>query len=199
MRLSGGIAALLLAFATGAVAADKYAGPDDPATQAAARAALGGAKVLDLGSPKILDIVGATRGIESVLKDLNAKVTDREIRIELAADVLFDFDKHDLRPEAVPSLQKVAEVLRSRAGSPVTIEGHSDGKGTDAYNQPLSEKRAQAVREWLVKKGGASAAGITTKGWGKSKPIVPNTRPDGSDDPDGRKKNRRVEITVRTS
>ena len=135
MRLSGGIAALLLAFATGSVAADKYPGPDDPATQAAARAALGGAKVLDLGSPKILDIVGATRGIESVLKDLNAKVTDREIRIELSADVLFDFDKHDLRPEAVPSLQKVAEVLRSRAGSPVTIEGHSDGKGTDAYNQ----------------------------------------------------------------
>ncbi len=199
MRLSRVIAALLLAFAASAVAADKYPGPDDPATQAAARTALGGAKVLDLGSPKILDIVGATRGIESLLKDLNAKVTDREIRIELAADVLFDFDKHDLRPEAVPSLQKVAEVLRSRAGSPVTIEGHSDGKGTDAYNQPLSEKRAQAVREWLVKKGGASAAGITTKGWGKSKPIVPNTRPDGSDDPEGRKKNRRVEITVRTS
>ena len=199
MRLSGGIAALFLAFAASAVAADKYAGPDDPATQAAARAALHGAKVLDLGSPKALDIVGATRGIESVLKDLNAKVTDREIRIELSADVLFDFDKHDLRPEAVPSLQKVAEVLRSRAGSPVTIESHSDGKGTDAYNQPLSEKRAQAVREWLVKKGGASAAGISTKGWGKSKPIVPNTRPDGSDDAEGRKKNRRVEITVRTN
>jgi outer membrane protein OmpA-like peptidoglycan-associated protein len=54
------------------------------------------------------------------------------------------------------------------------------------------------VREWLVKKGGASAARITTRGWGKSKPIAPNTRPDGSDDPEGRKKNRRVEITVRT-
>lgn len=206
MRLSRGIAALLLAFATSAVAADKYAGPDDPATQAAARAALGGARIFDLAAPKVIDIVGMTRGvdrktsgIERVLQDLNAKVTDREIRIELAADVLFDFDKHDLRPEAVPSLQKVAEVLRSRAGSPVTIEGHSDGKGSDAYNQPLSEKRAQAVREWLVKKGGASSAGITTKGWGKSKPVVSNTRPDGSDDPEGRKKNRRVEITVRTS
>jgi outer membrane protein OmpA-like peptidoglycan-associated protein len=198
MRLSRGIATLLLAFAAGAVAADKYTGPDDPATLAGARAALGSAKILDLGTPKVLEIVGVTRGIESVLKDLGAKVTAQEIRIELAADVLFDFDKHDLRPEAVPSLQKVAEVLRSRAGSPVTIEGHSDGKGSDAYNQPLSEKRAQAVREWLVKKGGASAAGITTKGWGKSKPIVPNTRPDGSDDPEGRKKNRRVEITVRT-
>jgi outer membrane protein OmpA-like peptidoglycan-associated protein len=197
MRLSGGIATLLLAFAVGAVAAEKYAGPDDTATQAAARAALGSAKILDIvGMTR--GIESMTRGIESVLKELGAKVTDREIRIELAADVLFDFDKHDLRPEAVPSLQKVAEVLRSRAASPVTIEGHTDGKASDAYNQPLSEQRAQAVREWLVKNGGASAARITTRGWGKSKPIAPNTRPDGSDDPEGRKKNRRVEITVRT-
>ena len=189
MRLLAAIATLLLAFAAGA-APQKYSDPDDPAALAAAREAL--------GSAKILDIVGVTRGIESVLKDLGAKVTDREIRIELAADVLFDFDKHDLRPEAVPSLEKVAEVLRSRAGSPVTIEGHTDGKGSDSYNQPLSEKRAQAVREWLVKNGGASATRITTKGWGKSRPIVPNARPDGSDDPEGRKKNRRVEITLRT-
>ena len=190
MRPTGAIAVLLLAFAAGAMATDKYPGPDDPATQTAARAAL--------GSAKILDIVGMTRGIESVLKDLNAKVTDQEIHIELSADVLFDFDKHDLRPEAVPSLEKVAVVLRAHANSPVTIDGHTDGKGSDAYNQPLSEKRAQAVRAWLVKNGGSSAARITTKGWGKTKPIVPNTRPDGSDDPDGRKKNRRVEITVRT-
>lgn len=198
MRLSRGIATLLLAFGAGVGAAEKYPGPDDPATLGGARAALGAARTLDLDPPKVLEIVGVTRGIESVLKDLGAKVTAQEIRIELAADVLFDFDKHDLRPEAIPSLQKVAEVLRSRAGSPVTIDGHSDGKGSDAYNQPLSEKRAQAVRNWLAKSGGVTASGITTKGWGKSKPIVPNTRPDGSDDPDGRKKNRRVEITVRT-
>jgi outer membrane protein OmpA-like peptidoglycan-associated protein len=204
MRLSGGIATLLLAFAAAAVAAEKYSGPDDPALQADARAARGSAKILDVVATT-LDIENMTRGIdskttgiESVLKDLNAKVTDREIRIELAADVLFDFDKHDLRPKAVPSLEKVAQVLRSRAGSPVTIEGHTDGKGSDSYNLPLSEKRAQAVRDWLVKNGGATAAKMTTKGWGKSKPIVPNARPDGSDDPDGRKRNRRVEITVRT-
>jgi len=204
MRLSVGIATLLLAFAAGAAVTEKYSGPDDPATQAAARAALGSAKILDIArmtrdiENMTRGIEGKTRGIESVLKDLGAKVTDQEIRIELSADVLFDFDKHDLRPEAVPSLEKVAEVLRSRAASPATIEGHTDGKGSDAYNQPLSEKRAQAVREWLVKNGGASAAKITTRGWGKAKPVVPNTRPDGSDDPEGRKKNRRVEITVRT-
>ena len=197
MRLPAGIAALLLAFAAGAAEAPKYSNPDDPAVLAAARAALGSAKILDIQG-ETRDIENITRGIDNVLKDLGAKVTDREIRIELAADVLFDFDKHDLRPEAVPSLEKVAEVLRSRAGSPVTIEGHTDGKGTDAYNLPLSEKRAMAVRDWLVKSGAATAAKISTKGWGKSKPVVPNTRPDGSDDPEGRKKNRRVEITVRT-
>jgi outer membrane protein OmpA-like peptidoglycan-associated protein len=204
MRLSVGIATLLVVFATSAAAAEKYSDPDGPATQAAARAALRGAKILDVArmtrdiESMTRAIEGKTSGIESVLKDLGAKVTGQEIRIELSADVLFDFDKFVLRAEAFPSLEKVAQVLRSKAGSPVMIEGHTDGKGTDAYNQPLSEKRAQAVRDWLVKNGGATAAKTTIKGWGKSKPIVPNARPDGSDDPEGRKKNRRVEITVRT-
>ena len=204
MRASVVIAILLLAFAVGAATAKTYSSPDDPATQAAAHAALGNAKILGVVRTT-RDIEGVTSaiegkslGIESALKDLDAKVTDQEIRIELSADVLFDFDKHDLRPEAVPSLEKVAVVLRAHANAPVTIDGHTDGKGSDAYNQPLSEKRAQAVRDWLVKNGGASAATITTKGWGKTRPIVPNTHPDGSDDPEGRKKNRRVEITVRT-
>ncbi len=195
MRLT--LAALLCAAPLFAAAAQKYADPDAPATQTAARQALPGAKVLDVGGIA-RDIVGVSRGIEGALKDLNAKVTDREIRIELSADVLFDFDKHDLRPEASASLEKVAEVLRASPAAPVAIEGHTDGKGTDAYNQPLSERRARAVKDWLVKNGGASAAKIATKGLGKSKPVVPNTRPDGSDDPEGRKKNRRVEITVRT-
>ena len=145
----------------------------------------------------VMDTAGQALDLKGVLKDLNAKVIGQEIRIELSADVLFEFDKYDLRAEAVPSLEKVAVVLRSRANSPVTIDGHTDGKGTDAYNQPLSEKRAQAVKDWLVKHGGANGARIATKGWGKTGPAVSNTTPDGSDDPEGRKKNRRVEITVR--
>jgi outer membrane protein OmpA-like peptidoglycan-associated protein len=188
---------LLLALAANTAPAAQYQ-IDDPIPP-------GAQGTVSLLSGEVRELVGVASAVAgrvdplaAALKDLGAKVTDTEIRIELAADVLFDFDKSVLRAEAVPSLEKVAEVLRSKAGSPVTIEGHTDGKGSDAYNQPLSEKRAQAVRDWLVKNGGATAAKITTKGWGKTKPIVPNTRPDGSDDPDGRKKNRRVEITVRT-
>jgi outer membrane protein OmpA-like peptidoglycan-associated protein len=190
MRTPATLALILGAAAASAAPPGKYPGPDDPATLAAAREALARAR--------ILDVVGITRGIDGVLKELGAKVTDREIRIELSADVLFDFDKSDLKPGALESLAKVAEVLRASPDAPVTIEGHTDGKGTDAYNQPLSERRAQAVKAWLVEHGGVSGTRITVRGWGKTRPVAPNTRPDGSDDPEGRKKNRRVEITVRT-
>lgn len=180
---------LALLLASLAWAQGKYRSPDSPVTHAAARDALSRAK--------ILDIIGITKGIDSTLKDLGAKVTEQEIKIELAADVLFDFDKADLRPDAFPSLQKVAEVIKSYPEAPVLIEGHTDSVGADAYNQTLSENRALAVKNWLVEKAGVEAARISTRGWGESKPVAPNTRPDGKDDPEGRQKNRRVEITVK--
>jgi outer membrane protein OmpA-like peptidoglycan-associated protein len=146
---------------------------------------------------RVLDIVGVTRGVEGTLQDLGAKVVGQEIVIELDADVLFDFDKAELKPAAVGSLTKVAAVLKEMPRSPATIDGHTDGKGEAAYNQKLSERRAASVKEWLVKKGGISAARLTTHGYGMTRPIAPNTKPDGSDDPVGRQKNRRVEIRVR--
>jgi outer membrane protein OmpA-like peptidoglycan-associated protein len=140
---------------------------------------------------------GKTVGLEAALKDLGAKVTDTEIRIDLAADVLFDFDKANIKKEAESSLQKVATVVKANPGAKVAIEGHTDGKGADAYNQTLSEQRAAAVKAWLVASAQVEAAGITTRGWGKTKPIAHNAKPDGSDDPEARAKNRRVEIIVR--
>ena len=76
------------------------------------------------------------------------------------------------------------------------IEGHTDGKGGDQYNQRLSEQRADSVRRWLVEHGVTTP--MTTHGWGRTRPIAPNIKPNGADDPDGRQKNRRVEITVKT-
>jgi len=158
--------------------------------------ALKRAKVLTI-SGEVRDIVGITRGVDSALKDLGAKVVGQEIRIELSADVLFDFDKAELRPDAVPSLEKVAAVLREYPSAPVLIEGHTDSKGADAYNQTLSEKRAASVKDWLVENAGIDPARLSTRGWGETKPVAPNTKPDGSDDPEGRQKNRRVEILVK--
>jgi outer membrane protein OmpA-like peptidoglycan-associated protein len=142
-------------------------------------------------------IAGAVVGVDAALKDLGAKVSDTEIRIDLAADVLFDFDKATIKKEAEPSLRKVATVLGANPGAKVAIEGHTDAKGADAYNQTLSEQRAASVKQWLVANAQVDGAAIATRGWGKTKPVAHNTKPDGSDDPDGRAKNRRVEIVVR--
>ena len=146
---------------------------------------------------KVLDIVGVSLGIESALKDLGAKVVGQEIVIELSADVLFDFDKADLKPAAVDSLAKVAAVLKGMPGSPATIDGHTDGKGSDAYNLRLSKARARSVRDWLVSHQ-VLPCGTEIVGFGKSMPVAPNVFDDGSDNPEGRQKNRRVEITVET-
>ena len=162
-------------------------------------AMLAGLLAMSLGAAGQMEIGGRVLDIDATLRELDAKVVDREIRIALAADVLFDFDKHDLKPSAATTLSKVAEVLKARTGSRVLIEGHADGKGNEAYNQALSERRAASVRDWLVKNGDQPRSRFATKGYGKARPVAANTRADGSDDPEGRKKNRRVEIVVRES
>jgi len=188
--------AALVALAAGAAAhAAQYTDPYAPETEAAARAALPSAKIVAIEA-KVIDIVGAALGIAAILKDLDAKVTDREIRITLPADVLFDFDKATIRPDASDALAKVANVLKEYAKAPVDIEGHTDGKGKADYNQRLSERRARSVKDWLVKSGGIAAARMTTKGLGMTKPVAPNTTPAGKDDPAGRQKNRRVELVI---
>ena len=140
---------------------------------------------------------GTALGLEGALKELNAEVTAAEIKIDLAADVLFDFDKSTIKKEAEPSLRNLATVLKANPGAAVIIEGHTDSKGADAYNQTLSEQRAASVKQWLVTNAQANGATITTRGLGKTKPIAYNAKPDGSDDPEGRAKNRRVQIIVR--
>jgi len=180
-----GLLALLASAPT--ALAQKY-GPDDPIPPGAT------AKV-SFVSGKVTDLTGKASGLDAALKDLGAKVTEMEIRIELSADVLFDFDKADLRPEAGPSLDKVAAVLKSYPTAAATIEGHTDSKGDDQYNQGLSERRAASVKQALAARGASNP--ISTRGWGEKKPVAPNTKPDGKDDPEGRQKNRRVEITVK--
>jgi outer membrane protein OmpA-like peptidoglycan-associated protein len=141
-----------------------------------------------------LAVEGKAQDLAGLLRDLNADVRGREVRIALSADVLFDFDKADLKPAARPSLDKVVTFLKSYPKANARIEGHTDSKGDDAYNQKLSQQRAESVRKFLAVQG--ATLRMSTRGWGEKKPVAPNAKPDGKDDPEGRQKNRRVEITV---
>jgi outer membrane protein OmpA-like peptidoglycan-associated protein len=141
-------------------------------------------------------VAGLSQSLEGALKDLGAQVTEKEIKVQLQSDLLFDFDKAEIKKEAEPALEKLATVLKSYPNAMVLIEGHTDSKGNDAYNRTLSENRAVNVSRYLLQKSGTPAQNVQTRGWGKTKPVAHNTKPDGSDDPEGRAKNRRVEITV---
>ncbi len=77
------------------------------------------------------------------------------------------------------------------------ISGHTDSKGSEEYNQKLSEKRAESVKKWLIENAGVNPKIIEISGYGESRPVAPNTNPDGSDNPEGRQKNRRVEIVIK--
>jgi outer membrane protein OmpA-like peptidoglycan-associated protein len=141
---------------------------------------------------------GAIQPLAFRVEDLDAtEVTDREVRFRLSADVLFDFDSADLRDEATGTLAGLAARTRAELpGSGVRVEGHTDAKGTTDYNRGLSERRAETVAAWLAEHGGISRERIVTLGLGETQPVAPNERPDGSDDPLARQRNRRVEIVV---
>lgn len=192
-------------FAASLASADE----EPPDAQARAVAALPNAGVVQLvlpppkvivgiagGSGSAKAVAGSATGLQQVLADLKARTVGQEIRIDLAADVLFDFDQAVVRQEAAATLAKVAEVIRAYPGARVRVEGHTDSIGDEAYNVRLSERRAHAVVEWLTSRHGLPAAAFAVKGWGESKPVAGNTKADGSDNPSGRQKNRRVEIVV---
>ncbi len=110
--------------------------------------------------------------------------------------VNFDFDKSVLRPDAVAILNEAIEVLKKYPALRVEVAGHTDSIGTDAYNQKLSERRAKAVFDYLTSNGVDAGRLVGPHGYGESRPIAPNTNADGSDNPEGRAKNRRTELNV---
>ena len=116
-------------------------------------------------------------------------------RFLVGSDALFAFDQAALSPDAEETLEALVPLLAKAGRHPAVIEGHTDAKGSDAYNQTLSERRAQAVKDWLVARG-ALPATAAVQGWGKRRPVAPNAKPDGTDDPAGRQKNRRVAIVL---
>ncbi len=191
-----------------------YSGPDDPAAVKAAREAvkrLGPTRGALALSGEVLDIKGfrhetiarntgkikgVSAEVENILNDLGAKTTQKEIRVSLSGDVLFDFDKWEIKKAAEKTLYKLVKAINGLNVKEVLIEGYTDSKGSESYNLTLSKRRAEAVRAWLIEKGKLKDLKIITKGYGEAHPVAPNTNPDGSDNPTGRALNRRVEIYI---
>ena len=114
--------------------------------------------------------------------------------IRMPGDALFGFDSDKLKAAAESVLLEVAAVIKKKSPLRIDIDGHTDSIGDVVYNRGLSKRRAQSVARWFIERNILKTAQITTNSYGESKPIEPNTLPNGSDNPGGREKNRRVEI-----
>jgi len=150
-------------------------------------------RVLDVDEAELerdRELVTKLRG-----RNLTAHASARGVVITLP-DVLFEFGSADLTGEARRRIQDIADILhRDARGRKVAVEGHTDSIGAELYNQGLSQRRARAVSQALVGAGVAEGL-ISQKGYGSTFPIAPNTNTDGSDNPAGRARNRRVEIVI---
>lgn len=106
-----------------------------------------------------------------------------------ASEMLFDFDSAVIKKEVAAVLNEAGKIAKNNPDLKITVEGHTDSTGPEAYNQMLSEKRAQAVADYLVNNAGVNVGNLTVVGYGELKPAYPN------DTREGRAKNRRVEFT----
>lgn len=110
-------------------------------------------------------------------------------------DIYYDFDKATLRPQSLIVLDTVVAIMLDNPSIIIEMSAHTDSKGSDAYNIKLSQRRAQSCVDYLISRG-ISSDRMIAKGYGKSKPIAPNTLPNGQDNPEGRQLNRRTEFKV---
>lgn len=148
------------------------------------------AKIVTWGDTQIEGIGGHWFAIAEKLE-----IKKEEIKVGTTFqlnNVYFEFNKWNLLPESYPELDNVVNFLKENGKVEIEVSGHTDNIGSDSYNMELSQKRAESVRSYLVSKG-ITDARITSKGYGKTKPIAPNNTDAG------REQNRRVEFTITKS
>lgn len=150
-------------------------------------------------------IVLTVRDLDVTARDLDLTVSSldnsvqqsessKDVRVTLAADVLFEFDSARLAPAARSRLAETAATIRREGPVRVQVDGYTDSKGSIAYNLGLSRRRAAAVEQALHARLGGAAPRLVVVGHGEADPVAPNTM-DGRDNPAGRAKNRRVEVS----
>jgi outer membrane protein OmpA-like peptidoglycan-associated protein len=130
------------------------------------------------------------------IRAIKREGTKCESRISVLGDALFEFDKSTFTPDSEETLKALQSTIEALSGHEFRIEGHTDSKGSDQYNEKLSQARAEAVRDWLLSRRLISAR-TPIEAHGEKHPVAPNENPDGSDNPAGRQKNRRVELVAK--
>lgn len=143
-------------------------------------------------------VVSQIDQISETLEEFDATAVDGGFRLTLPDSILFDFGSAELRADSAQALTLIAEVLEFYADAEVIVVGHSDSVGSATSNQALSEQRAQSVVDRLTTDHGISSERVSAEGRGADEPVAPNVNDDGSDNPEGRQLNRRVEIVVLT-
>ena len=137
-----------------------------------------------------LSVVELVTVVQALDLSTTTTTTTEQVSIDVAADVLFAFDSADLTPQATATLQAVgADVVARAAGGTVQVIGHTDSEGSDAYNQDLSQRRAQAAAQVLAPSAQQVGLQVAAEGRGESEPVADN----GTDA--GRQANRRVTVT----
>jgi outer membrane protein OmpA-like peptidoglycan-associated protein len=136
-------------------------------------------------------LVATTRAqsLEQELAALKARETERGLVMTLEENVLFEYDKADLKPGAVRNLYPLVTFLKEHPHRTLMIEGHTDSTGSDSYNLDLSQQRAAAVRNFLIMNGIGSDR-VMARGYGEAYPVTTN------DTESGRLQNRRVEVVI---
>ncbi len=160
---------------------------EDTATAAKIRAQRAQAELDKVRRERNEEMNRLQRALNKIAK---SRRTSDGVLVNLGSDTInFDFDKAELRPEERELLSRIAGILLTSSGYRVQVFGHTDDVGSPQYNQTLSERRAKVVRDYLVK-AGIDPSIISTKGFGKSNPLVKG------DSEEARAKNRRVEIGI---
>lgn len=116
-------------------------------------------------------------------------------KIFVLNNIYFDLDKSDIRPDAAAELDKLVDLLTDNPEIKIEMSSHTDSIASNSYNLQLSQRRAESTVRYLISKGIAPDR-LVAKGYGEEKPIARNTNPDGTDNPEGRQRNRRTEFKI---
>lgn len=145
---------------------------------------------------KAVDVTKLTQLVTNVTLDTTIVLDKMELnKIFVLENIYYDLDSANIRPDAAVELDKLVQILIDNPEINIELSSHTDSIASVEYNQNLSQRRAQSAVNYLIQRG-ISPDRLVAKGYGELQPIARNTNPDGTDNPEGRQKNRRTEFKI---